>query len=571
MAQVPVKKQRVQGEEETPDKDAETENNDNVLYITHGESVVLVGHGNLVVLRGTIDLHGYVISGLEDGSRSVPISSDSTFPVLLQATRLSEAQVPYAAPSHVVVRLDEYDGDSDKGKGELLPRLQAFKQEGLGSGAVSNGPPECVPSTWKDSVGHIMNTIRESRSAGADMCPPVICMCGPKNTGKSMLGRFVVNSLLGRNMCDVVDYIDIDCGQSEFTPPGLVSHYSVTSPLLGPPYYVRQGARLERSHFIGDMSPASDPQRFIQCVLDLFSHASKVRSKQGKSRSKKEKTNVRPIVINSYGWVQGVGLDVLASLLREIPVTHFIRLENDKPRQNLPEGFFWMVDEEQRFEPLHYILPAVSSPLPALHFESPQPPQQGFQALLERRNTQAATPVERRLLQWNSFAMQCCKLSSIRDKNSWILKTSKPVGDYLAAEPPYMVSASDLQVESIFGAMPCSQTMRVLNATVVGLCYSESNTLGAVGHCLPCLGLGIVRSIDASSNMLYILTPLDTTTVQRVTHLLVGKLELPSSLLQTETFKSPYLALHAMASEGTGAGAGKSRNNLLRLSQLSGL
>jgi polynucleotide 5'-hydroxyl-kinase GRC3/NOL9 len=221
-------------------------------------------------------------------------------------------------------------------------------------------------------------------------------------------------------------------------------------------------------------------------------------------------------------------------------------------------------DQEQRFEPLHYVLPGVSSPLPTLHLASPP-----SQALFEKK-LQAPTPVERRLLQWNSFAMQCCRLSGNKDTNSWTLKTSKPVGDYLAAEPPYIVSVSDINIGSAFGSMPYSQTLRVLNASVVGLCYSE-NTSQDAGNLLPCLGLGIVRSIDVSSNKLYILTPLDITTVQRVTHLLVGKLELPSSLLQTETFKSPYLALHAMASEGTGAGAGKSRNNLLRLSQLSGV
>ena len=560
MAQVPVKKRRLQ-EEETHNKDVETNNIDNILHIAHGESAILVGHGNLVVLRGTIDLHGYLISGSEDGSSSVSIASDSTFPVLLRAMRLSETQVPYAAPSHVVIRLDGYSGDSNKDTGDMVPRLQAFKQDAL----ENEIPTECVPSIWRESVDHIIETIRESGSYGADVGPPVICMCGPKNTGKSMLCRFVVNNLLGKEICDTVDYIDIDCGQSEFTPPGLVSHHSVTSPLLGPPYFVRQGARLERSHFIGDTSPASDPQRFVHCVLDLFSQAIKSRIKQGKAKSKKEKTFVRPVVINSYGWVQGVGLDVLASLLRQIPVTHFIRLESDKPRHNLPEGFFWMMDDgqEQRFEPLHYVLPGVSSPLPTLHLASPQ------QAMFEKK-VQAPTPVERRLLQWNSFAMQCCRLPGMRDTNSWILKTSKPVGDCLAAEPPYIVSVTDIKIESVFGSMPFSQTLRVLNASVVGLCHSE-NAAQDAGNLLPCLGLGIVRSIDVSSNKLYILTPLDTKTVQRVTHLLVGKLELPSSLLQTETFKSPYLALHAMASEGTGAGAGKSRNNLLRLSQLSGL
>ncbi len=47
----------------------------------------------------------------------------------------------------------------------------------------------------------------------------------------------------------------------------------------------------------------------------------------------------------------------------------------------------------------------------------------------------------------------------------------------------------------------------------------------------------------------------------------VGRLELPPELLQGGGFASPYLSIGSIAAAGTGAGAIKSRNNLLRAAQ----
>jgi polynucleotide 5'-hydroxyl-kinase GRC3/NOL9 len=82
------------------------------------------------------------------------------------------------------------------------------------------------------------------------------------------------------------------------------------------------------------------------------------------------------------------------------------------------------------------------------------------------------------------------------------------------------------------------------------------------------MGLGIVRAADARRRCLYILTDLSEEQLESVTVLQLGRLELPSSLLQTGAYLSPYLCLHSLSSIGTGAGAIKSRNNLLRQSQM---
>lgn len=119
--------------------------------------------------------------------------------------------------------------------------------------------------------------------------------------------------------------------------------------------------------------------------------------------------------------------------------------------------------------------------------------------------------------------------------------------------------------------MPSSQLYRALNGAVVGLCGTAPEQPLAAGQApaaLPCLGLGIVRAADAAARRLHVLTALPEAELEGVTVLQLGRLELPASLLQTGVHMAPHLCLFSLSSMGTGAGAIKSRNNLVRLSQL---
>lgn len=49
----------------------------------------------------------------------------------------------------------------------------------------------------------------------------IAAVCGSKGTGKSTFGRLLLNSLL--SVCSEVAWLDTDCGQPEFTVPGLSS------------------------------------------------------------------------------------------------------------------------------------------------------------------------------------------------------------------------------------------------------------------------------------------------------------------------------------------------------------
>ncbi|KAF3654358.1 putative polynucleotide 5'-hydroxyl-kinase NOL9-like isoform X2 [Capsicum annuum] len=71
-----------------------------------------------------------------------------------------------------------------------------------------------IPQEWSDAADTIAY---DSNTSPA----PVALVCGPKNSGKTTLSRLLVNVLLQRYK--KVAYLDTDVGQTEFTPPGLLS------------------------------------------------------------------------------------------------------------------------------------------------------------------------------------------------------------------------------------------------------------------------------------------------------------------------------------------------------------
>ncbi len=162
----------------------------------------------------------------------------------------------------------------------------------------------------------------------------------------------------------------------------------------------------------------------------------------------------------------------------------------------------------------------------------------------------------------------------------------------LAEAPPLCVSLDDLKVSFISGDVPLQQVGVALNGAIVGLASSldahsvDGLEVGEGPLLLPCLGLGLVRSVDTHARRLYILSPLayDPEALERVDTLLVGnkelgrsilfqptplsqvgKIELPTSLLQpSDMAVSPYLSLFCLSTEGTASGGTKGRTTLER-------
>jgi polynucleotide 5'-hydroxyl-kinase GRC3/NOL9 len=123
-----------------------------------------------------------------------------------------------------------------------------------------------------------------------------------------------------------VAVLDLDPGQPEYGPPGVVSLNKISSPNLSPSFChpaLEQKTTQLRAHAIASVTPALDPGHFIECALDLFSHY-----QTGCSAN-------CPLIINTPGWIQGTGLDILAELVREMRPTEVIYMSQEGPEETV--------------------------------------------------------------------------------------------------------------------------------------------------------------------------------------------------------------------------------------------
>ncbi|KAK0887967.1 Polynucleotide 5'-hydroxyl-kinase grc3 [Friedmanniomyces endolithicus] len=139
---------------------------------------------------------------------------------------------------------------------------------------------------------------------------------GAKSSGKSTFNRILCNALISKPSLQKILYLDLDPGQPEFGPSGQLSLVEVTAPILGPPFTHPASARspnysLLRAHTIAATSFKDDPAHYVACATELVQHADRQ----------------YPLVVNSCGWVSGLGASVLHDLTQALSITQVVLLE----------------------------------------------------------------------------------------------------------------------------------------------------------------------------------------------------------------------------------------------------
>lgn len=168
--------------------------------------------------------------------------------------------------------------------------------------------------------------------ANAKERPVVSVVCGAKDMGKSSYSRYLINRLLSKYKR--VAYIETDVGQSEFTPSGLLSLHYLTQPILGPPY-THQQIQPERSFFFGSASPRNNPDYYLECINELVDHW-----KRDQAAVFDDESEWIPLVVNTQGWVSGVGYNLLVSQIQKIePTDVFTMRHHIFEYKNLPHTF----------------------------------------------------------------------------------------------------------------------------------------------------------------------------------------------------------------------------------------
>ena len=260
-------------------------------------------------------------------------------------------------------------------------RLAGAVVEQLGCRVLSAAPSTArsgalVPEVWEEAaeallaeVAAVHTSWRNAGTSGSapasSATAPIILLCGARNQGKSSFCRFLLNRLIdaastqtassgggpaedaedagaaggtaasggsegtlrhagsdagtGGEQAEVdapVAFLECDVGQAEFSPCGALALHLVSSPVFGGP-----SSHLRPAHacrFFGSANPSTEPELYVQNVLRLIDE---YRAVLAKARSP------IPLVVNTCGWVTGLGLELLADVVAATAPTHLIVLE----------------------------------------------------------------------------------------------------------------------------------------------------------------------------------------------------------------------------------------------------
>ncbi|ODQ63979.1 hypothetical protein NADFUDRAFT_67344 [Nadsonia fulvescens var. elongata DSM 6958] len=174
------------------------------------------------------------------------------------------------------------------------------------------------PKSWTQACEVVGNY--SPAETASDITASVTLVAGTKNSGKSAISRVLTNGLLYD--LDAVAYLDLDPGQTLFSPPGEISLHVVSKPLLSNQSFTYSSTtegdyKLIQSHHLGNLSPKDNPSYYLAMIAALFKIY-----KESLLRA----SPMMPLVINTPGWTRGLGLDLLIEITKLVVPSHIIFL-----------------------------------------------------------------------------------------------------------------------------------------------------------------------------------------------------------------------------------------------------
>eukprot|EP00939_MAST-03C_sp_MAST-3C-sp1_P001356 g1356.t1 len=467
---------------------------------------------------------------------------------------------------------------------EILPTYA----EGCNVPAISSNVRLSIAPEWIQAAECLVGVARTTSANGVTGVPCFVT-CGAKGVGKSTWNRYLTNKLLSLNdeeddvagsstsfTGNKVLYVETDVGQTELTPPGIVAAHLLDSrdALLGLPYtHIRVPSA---AHYYGATSPDSDPDRYMLCIQRIFLDVESIVRRA-------ESGSVSAIVVNTCGWVRGLGLDLLGTVVAAARPTHVVEIQGFTPGKQ----FVLPISDAQR-EAFATIRVSPWSDACVRSLRCSDRSSTRVNSLHESISSGGIKGKEARRLQLCAYFAPHRGTSALRTTSS---VARLPMAEWLKRAQPYRGQWKHFNFCVLHEDICPRLTMHAFNASLVGLCIappdstivhdvsddgrgsgrcsrgddtdedasSSSNGVDVTRYAAlrglrivrnpvtitECVGLGIVRSVDVPSGEITLITPVDPSTMQRVNTLVVGPLNAPSIFYasrQTST-PAPYVNL----------------------------
>ncbi|GFT86234.1 polynucleotide 5'-hydroxyl-kinase NOL9 [Nephila pilipes] len=324
----------------------------------------------------------------------------------------------------------------------------------------------------------VITSINHSENAAHK---PRILVYGPGGSGKSTLLRYLINTAL--NTYDAIYYLDTDPGQTEFTPPGVVSVTKVTEPLLGPPYSHQKAPH--RMIFTGSVTASTSPpmyQKSVETLIKLFD----------------AKFPHEILFVNTMGWLEGIGAMFFEHLKKHVNPTMLIELT---PSEDCTS----------------FIKTTLPNKVTCIKIPSRK----------QESGISTYKPKERRDYALLAYLGQCQKYFM-------------PI-NFLNAFHPVCVCWDNIAIYVMGKKVPPHRLIEAVHCSVVALCHvhqlfmldSEKPELPRTLFDEPineCIGFGLVRAADEANHLLYIITPLSIQELKKVNAIIKGNIMLPSAV-----------------------------------------
>lgn len=467
------------------------------------DPLVLAGHYFLVVLKGAVEVNGTVI---EASLREIPVSCPLPPFYAIKPAR-SFVQASYLAnDSHrdaatvVGIKPNPLTNFSKLASPfkSLFPEL-----------TVVSDRPELQPfKSWK------------SLSSQIDHGHKVVLL-GPKNSGKSSLGRYLINQRIAKNQH--VYYLDLDPGQGEFTPPGTLALCKVTDFVFGPPYSHCGFDNVVKAHSLGYVSPMDTPARYLDIFRDLYDKFLSVAENE-------------TLIVNTPGWTKGLGLELNSDVCLSVTPDFLCHMGNDEGFQDFTEATKDACD--------HIVaVDAVDIGENAPRFSAAELRVAQSMAYFHKTNQDHLTT-------WNPY-----KLPYGKD-GIYALSVLDSDGIDLAQDAQVCTEGTIVAIAACDSPPPISD----FSMDIPFVTSDVSMELHKVSECV---GYAVIQYM--SPDFIRLLTPLDPAVIGNRSVILVrGRLKLPIWEIWDQTSSSPAPWLSSRAAGGLGGSQLKFRRNLQR-------
>jgi polynucleotide 5'-hydroxyl-kinase GRC3/NOL9 len=521
------------------------------------EIIYLVGSAKILSLEGNVEILGFTLTS--DSKKMIVVDSP-----------------PWMSSLSISTITNPIENDCVKIK------VISMKESGSSYDIILNHQsvqtPLVVSKRWKDTADEIICSLSKNHSCSQDRRNNIILVCGAKNVGKSTYAKYLSNRVLSQQSFDKIALLDCDTGQPELSPPGMLSLSILTKPLICPSYvhiicngeehknYEDDQYTSDVEHvssiYYGSTTSKTNPISYMNALKELLSDYYKICT---------ESLQNIPVIINTDGWVKGMGFEILSSIIDTANPNHIVQIIGQTRAK-----FFDLIPHANTDRKIH-ILSTVNNILAdnALHGAS----KSSLELQSKERNDRTFTGTivsngkestsfppsllrQFRMCVYFAGGYQSFLSTGAIFEQSGIIDDKCELASYLANMVPYVVPFDALKcviMDEDGNNRVCSPSDEnnidiiydTLNGSIVGLCCDSTPPTNV--H--RCVGLGIVRSIDRRKKLYYILTPVSAKKLQNhVTTLVRGPSQLPleCTFLGYNASSLPY-----QSSDGISFGSGE--------------